>query len=64
MLPTLNRHLVSKNTLTSLLLLNLRPARFEWKVYVNADGTPLQGSANLNGASMSDTSVIDCTSTP
>ena len=59
MLPTLNRHLVSKKYVDELIAAELTaPARFEWKVYVNADGTPLQGSANLNGASMSDTSVI------
>ena len=34
------------------------PARFEWKVFVNLDGTPQQGLAYLNGASMSDTTVI------
>ena len=59
MLPTLNRHLTSKKYVDELIAAELTaPARFEWKVYVNADGTPLQGSANLNGASMSDTSVI------
>ena len=59
MLPTQNRHLVSKKYVDELIAAELTaPARFEWKVYVNADGTPLQGSANLNGASMSDTSVI------
>ena len=59
MLPTVNRHLTSKKYVDELIAAELTaPARFEWKVYVNADGTPLQGSANLNGASMSDTSVI------
>ena len=59
MLPTQNRHLVSKKYVDELIAAELTaPARFEWKVYVNADGTPQQGSANLNGASMSDTSVI------
>ena len=59
MLPTSNRHLTSKKYVDELIAAELTaPARFEWKVYVNADGTPLQGSANLNGASMSDTSVI------
>ena len=60
MVPTEDRHLTSKKYVDELIAAELTaPARFEWKVYVNADGPPLQqGSANLNGASMSDTSVI------
>ena len=59
MVPTEDRHLTSKKYVDELIAAELTaPARFEWKVYVNADGTPQQGSANLNGASMSDTSVI------
>ena len=60
MVPTEDRHLTSKKYVDELIAAELTaPARFEWKVYVNADGPPLQqGSANLNGASMNDTSVI------
>ena len=34
------------------------PARLEWKVFINLDGTPQQGLAYLNGASIGDTTVI------
>ena len=57
--PSTGYHLTDKRYVDEAIAAELTaPARFEWKVYVNADGTPLQGSANLNGASMSDTSVI------
>ena len=57
--PSTGYHLTDKRYVDELIAAELTaPARFEWKVYVNADGTPQQGSANLNGASMSDTSVI------
>ena len=58
-IATLDNDVTTKKYVDELIAAELTaPARFEWKVYVNADGTPLQGSANLNGASMSDTSVI------
>ena len=57
--PSTGYHLTDKRYVDEAIAAELTaPARFEWKVYVNADGTPQQGSANLNGASMSDTSVI------
>ena len=58
-IATLDNDVTTKKYVDDAIAAELTaPARFEWKVYVNADGTPLQGSANLNGASMSDTSVI------
>ena len=41
MVPTEDRHLTSKKYVDELIAAELTaPARFEWKVYVNADGPP------------------------
>ena len=41
MVPTEDRHLTSKKYVDELIAAELTaPARFEWKVYVNADGSP------------------------
>ena len=57
--PSTSYHLTDKKYVDETITAALAaPARLEWKVFVNLDGTPQQGLAYLNGASMSDTTVI------